>query len=597
MESHAALSTTGSTGGSTATGVALDKEPDHSQRHHTPGEENAHWHIALIGCAALVFCTAVFCTSGLFYVYFMEAFGVNRETASWPATTMGAVTAFSGLVVALLQRFLTVYEIGLIGSVLLWAGVIASAFVPRMELMTLYLGAVQGLGNGLIDNTMAVTIGTFFWKHRGLAMGVKDSGRTLSALIFPSVVSKLNSEYGFRGALAICGALLINVTALMLMLRRPLLRHRGNASIDCGNSAGILRRSVIARADCKPNATRCQEDKVYTSDGAGKFQSFSELRQYCLEHSDVKLSVNDMTQFHRNSGNQPEKERTFIQANDHFSITSSERDHVAIPLDGSDNLDTQQTLGSSIPQLEKRPVPEPSSLFLHNSLGKDATTQTNAHSTAELSPSDHAHSSFGGVRTLLADPRFYALIFQNTVMSYWGVLNRSIGVDYALDKGVATKHAELVGTYAAATDLLLGHVAIPLIADRGYLKRSVLAALAFALMSATLVAITFVHGTAQFLLTWITASFLLSATVSFSSVLIADCLGADRVPVTWGTSGLVTGPLLLATPSITGFFRDTMGSYDNLVRLTGGLAAVAALLVLSLPALGRRNDSLKGNNK
>ncbi|KAK8773639.1 hypothetical protein V5799_011830 [Amblyomma americanum] len=428
-------------------------------------------------------------------------------------------------------------------------------------------------------------------------MGVKDSGRTLSVLIFPSVVSKLNAEYGFRGALAICGALLMNVTALMLMLRRPQLTRRCGVSVDCVNNAANMPHSVITTEECNPNAAKYHVGKSYTSGYAVQFQSSKELRQHQLAHSDGESGANNMVQVHRDRGNQPETERVCFPANSHCGIESTERANVVISSNDIETLNTQRPPSSPIFQLEKLPLPQASSSLPYIPSGGEATTHTDAHSTVDLSSSDHAHSRFGGVRTLLADPRFYALLFQNTVMNYWAVVNRSISVDYARDKGVTTEHAELLGTYAAATDLLLGHVAIPLLADRGYLKRSVLAALTFALLSVTLVAITFSHGIVQYLPAWITASFLLSATVSFSPVLIADCLGAGRVPVTWGTSGLVTGPLLLATPYITGFFRDTMGSYDNLVRLVGGMAAVAALLVLLLPSLGRWNDALKAKNK
>ncbi|KAH7958616.1 hypothetical protein HPB49_003377 [Dermacentor silvarum] len=190
---------------------------------------------------------------------------------------------------------------------------------------------------------------------------------------------------------------------------------------------------------------------------------------------------------------------------------------------------------------------------------------------------------------LLTDPRFYVLVFQNTVISYSAVIVRAITVDYGMDKGVPLAHAELVGTYCAATDLLLGNMALPFLADRGFVNRTLLASIAFALLSAAMFVLTTSQGLVSFLGLFVPMSLLIAATASFSPVLITGYLGPCRVPLTYGASGLVTGPLLLATPLITGFFRDTMGSYDNLLRLIGGLAAISAILILLLRITGKKS--------
>ncbi|KAL1486031.1 hypothetical protein MTO96_031563 [Rhipicephalus appendiculatus] len=189
---------------------------------------------------------------------------------------------------------------------------------------------------------------------------------------------------------------------------------------------------------------------------------------------------------------------------------------------------------------------------------------------------------------LFGDPTFYILAFQNTVMSYSSFMFRSLIVDYARDKGVPLANAELMGTYCAASDLLLGHVGLPFLADRGFVNRTLLAALTFGLLSASMFALSVSERFVSFLGIFLVQSLLISATASFSPVLVTDYLGACRVPITCGVSGLVTGPLLLATPSITGFFRDTRGSYDNLVRLIAGMAATSAILILLLRILRKK---------
>ncbi|KAH6931760.1 hypothetical protein HPB50_000353 [Hyalomma asiaticum] len=128
----------------------IGDEQQHQKRRAVKHCANTPWRIAVVGCAVILFTTGVFGTSGLFYVYFMEAFRVSREAASWPASTMAVTLNCSGL------------------------------------------------GIGFVENAMAVTIATSFLNHQSFAMGVKDGGRTLSVLIFPTIVSRFNSLYGIR---------------------------------------------------------------------------------------------------------------------------------------------------------------------------------------------------------------------------------------------------------------------------------------------------------------------------------------------------------------------------------------------------------------
>ncbi|KAH7956627.1 hypothetical protein HPB52_011147 [Rhipicephalus sanguineus] len=313
----------------------MDDKPQ-PQKRRAVNRANAPWRVSVVGGLIVLFATGVFGTSGLFYVYFMEAFGVSREAASWPASTMAVTLNCSGLVVSLLQRFMSIFQVSFLGSILLWTSLMFAAFAPSMQVMTLLFGAIHGLGLGFVENAVAVIIATSFLKHKSFAMGLKDSGRTLS---------RENTE-----------------TSLTSDVERPTL-----------------------------------------------------------------------------------------------------------------NEDQKKTAPANSIQVD----------------------------------------------LLFGDPKFYVLAFQNTVMSYSSFMFRSMIVDYARDKGVPLAHAELMGTYCAASDLLLGHMGLPFLADRGF-------------------------------------SLLISATASFSPVLITDYLGASRVPITCGVSGIVTGPLLLATPSITACARPRL---------------------------------------
>uniref|UniRef100_A0A023FPI6 Putative monocarboxylate transporter ixodes scapularis monocarboxylate transporter n=1 Tax=Amblyomma cajennense TaxID=34607 RepID=A0A023FPI6_AMBCJ len=71
------------------------------------------------------------------------------------------------------------------------------------------------------------------------------------------------------------------------------------------------------------------------------------------------------------------------------------------------------------------------------------------------------------------------------------------------------------------------------------------------------------------------------------SVLIAEFLGVDRVPLTYGLVTGVTGLSAFVKPLIIGYFRDHWGSYDAVFRLCGLLQACCFLIWLGVAVAGR----------
>ncbi|KAH8039009.1 hypothetical protein HPB51_004829 [Rhipicephalus microplus] len=110
---------------------------------------------------------------------------------------------------------------GIVGSVFLWAGLLGATFAPNMTWMTLTVGLIHGTGVGVVCLTLIVVVMMYFDKYRGIASGMKFAGYSLSSLLYPVILTSLKDAYGFRGALLICAALTMNVTALSLLLKEP----------------------------------------------------------------------------------------------------------------------------------------------------------------------------------------------------------------------------------------------------------------------------------------------------------------------------------------------------------------------------------------
>ncbi|KAH8042451.1 hypothetical protein HPB51_023461 [Rhipicephalus microplus] len=125
------------------------------------------------------------------------------------------------LFVAVLQRYTSLYHIGLIGSILLWVGILASAWSPNIATITITLGFIHGFGAGIVLMCNLVEIMQYFQKYRDIASGIKFAADPMSAIVFPALLSYLRATYGLRGALLIYAALSMHVMAFSIVLKEP----------------------------------------------------------------------------------------------------------------------------------------------------------------------------------------------------------------------------------------------------------------------------------------------------------------------------------------------------------------------------------------
>ncbi|KAH7959622.1 hypothetical protein HPB49_012544 [Dermacentor silvarum] len=390
------------------------------------------WSVAGTACVTAFFTVVMMTNSGFFYVSFMEEFHVDRESASWPASVVSVVAHSSGLLVSIGQGKLSVFQMGMLGSVFLWAGMLGAAFAPNIMWMTLTLGLIHGVGLGVVCVTLILVVMMYFDKYRGMASGLKFAGYSLCSLLYPIILTSLKDAYGFRGALLVCAALTMNVTALSLLLKEPPWHDRERNS----------------------------------------------------KHANMPL--------------------------------------VAQNGDTSTDIDT----------LAGEPV-----------VAIDYTVA----------------------------------VFPATI------------VDYALDKGSARSQADLSVSYCAPAELM-GRVALPLIADSGLVSRTTLVSVNFFLLAGTFLALPATCSFLSYILVCACATMFSGCLMSMKPVVIADYFGIDAVATAWGFAGVTLLPLLLCSPTITGYFRDTKGSYDGLYQLQAGIHGCVGSLFGILSVLDHRRQ-------
>ncbi|XP_077534731.1 monocarboxylate transporter 9-like isoform X2 [Haemaphysalis longicornis] len=196
------------------------------------------WTVPVVAACSTLVLSMPETNSGLFYVLFMEKFGVNREAASWPKSINSAAKHFMGFVIAAAQEKVSIYTFILLGALLAPAAVVASSFVPSMQWMTLTFGFFYGVALGTLLIATSIYIVSYFDEYRGVATGIKFLGVSLSGVVGPSLLTLLADTYGLQGTLLLAGGITLHLIPLTLLLKNP-----RPVRVFCGVSCKLVNNS------------------------------------------------------------------------------------------------------------------------------------------------------------------------------------------------------------------------------------------------------------------------------------------------------------------------------------------------------------------
>ncbi|CAN7985336.1 unnamed protein product [Ixodes hexagonus] len=340
----------------------------------------------------------------------------------------------------------------IIGSVIMWIGIISSSFAPNIFWVSMTQGILFGFGCGLVFMMLPVIINQYFDKYKGLAFGITYSGSTSSAFVFPRLLLFLRETYNFKSSIMIFGAILMHVTAVSLILKEPewVRKKRYQDKL-----ARALPRQIV----------------------------------YTVENRDAK--------------------------------------------------------SASSPSRPAKVGPAPGSL---------------------------RHGL-----TVLCCPMFYVVLTSYILFGYNFDVFMATIVDFATDRGSNVSDAVSLIPLFSITDTF-GRLCLPVLADRGYLRRSTLAMMNYGLMGAILMILPRVESYIGLLIMCLCLGIFIGCGVSTYPALMADYVDMQRLPISYGLVGTVAGPLFVLKPFFIGYFRDSVGSYDGMyMLLAGGLLALGLL--------------------
>ncbi|KAL1442674.1 hypothetical protein MTO96_007755 [Rhipicephalus appendiculatus] len=186
--------------------------------------------------------------------------------------------------------------------------------------------------------------------------------------------------------------------------------------------------------------------------------------------------------------------------------------------------------------------------------------------------------SMKNTRELFTTLEFYVLVALLVTFDWSTSVHGTTAVDYGRAKGAQLEDAKYVST-VEAFGYLVGRTAVPFAADRIPFSRAPFAVAALVTSFLSFLAQSVIKSFNGF----VALNAILGACQGYVScvraVLISEYLGIQCLPLAAGIAGTFLLPVSLSGPTIVGFFRDSLGSYDNLYAMLGAINLLAAAML------------------
>ncbi|KAG6457555.1 hypothetical protein O3G_MSEX010382 [Manduca sexta] len=473
---------------------------------------------------------------GVFYAEFLTYFEEGKGKTAWIVSILVGVTLSSGPISSSFVNRWGCRTVTVAGALLSATCVVISAFANNVLTLIVTIGVGAGFGFGLIYLPAIVSVTVWFERYRSLATGIAVCGSGLGTFLFAPITSALITKYGWRGAMAIIGALVLNCIPLGLIFRpvperprtpvtepmlpkknkSPLKRSqsteqvtKANGKVDDGD---IARLTLSQPALNKPHE---QKQQPYSRHGSG-----------IMQRPDV-LYQGSMTSLAK------------------FRAPSPERAH------------------TSKEEREERCECLPCS----------------AESRAALSEMLDL--------SLLVDPIFILFAVSNFLTSIGFYIPYVYTVPMSEKLGIENP-PYLISIIGAAN--LVGRIILGYISDKPWVNRLLAYNLCLTIAGISTAMAMFCWefwGLAMYATTF---GFTIGAYVGLTSVVLVDLLGLERLTNAFGLLLLFQGIASLIGPPFAGLLYDALQSYAPGFYVAGGTISLSGLILFFIPVIERRTN-------
>jgi MFS family permease len=211
------------------------------------------WVVAAASCLMMGLAFGSLITLTVFFAPLEQEFGWARGVTSFAYAAATFMTGLLGIVMGRLADRFSPRPIVLSGAVVIGTGLLLLSRVQSLwQLYLIYGLLVGGFGTGCILIPLLTNVGSWFDRHRGIAIGAVMAGQSLGGAVMPGVARALLAHLPWRETYAVLGlgawALLIPMA--LLVRAPPGLAARKAASVGAAAPVAALPPAQLTAVLC-----------------------------------------------------------------------------------------------------------------------------------------------------------------------------------------------------------------------------------------------------------------------------------------------------------------------------------------------------------
>ncbi|XP_003426396.1 monocarboxylate transporter 13 [Nasonia vitripennis] len=161
---------------------------------------------------------------GVLYVEFLRVFEASPSQASWMPALCYFLYSSLGPLTSILAIKYSYRTVALVGGLFGSTGLMISYFAESVTYLYFSYGIMMGIGAGLTFPVTIYIVSEYFDRLRGMATGLCISGSAIGTIVLPPFMQYLLDHVGYRFAVLIIGAILLN-TLVCACVFHPVERH------------------------------------------------------------------------------------------------------------------------------------------------------------------------------------------------------------------------------------------------------------------------------------------------------------------------------------------------------------------------------------
>ncbi|NXU56727.1 MOT14 protein, partial [Turnix velox] len=207
---------------------------------------------------------------GILNMEWLEEFNQSRGLTAWVSSLSMGITLIVGPFIGLFISMCGCRKTAIIGGILNALGWILSAYASNVHYLFLTFGVTAGVGSGMVYLPAVVMVGQYFQKRRALAQGLSTTGTGFGAFLMTALLKYLCTEFGWRNAMFIQGAVSLNLCVCGALMR-PLFPK------------DIASEKQVVRSNNEDNQARALSHAVGTMKSNQALSEEQEKREEVLE--------------------------------------------------------------------------------------------------------------------------------------------------------------------------------------------------------------------------------------------------------------------------------------------------------------------------